>query len=497
MEQSGRGFAGLRAVLVLSIGQLVSLVGTGMTRFAMSIWVWNNTKSVTAVALIWFFIVGPSILISPLAGTLVDRWNRKRVMIVADLIAGVMSMVLLAVFATGTVQLWMIYLAGAIASAAESFQGPAQMASVTMMVPKQQHTQANGMITMAQFGSPVLAPMLAGLLIGPIDIAGILVVDVATFLVAAGTLLLLVIPQPKATADGEARGSVWQDTVAGVKYVLARPPMLHVVYVFTGGNLLFGVFGAMLTPMILARTGEDAQLLGWVLTLNGLGGVIGGLLLSVWRGPKRRIHGVLLGMIGSNLLGTLIVGIGQSFWVWAAGAFIATAMATEQAQPTTLPTVEKQIRIHQRLDTIRAAGRSAKTDLPPQVGKVLDYIHDHLFDPMLNAAAVRAGCAIHNHNISTRFRRIVGVGIRDYIEAKRLDAAADVLLRHRDIEASLIGMAVGYSYEETFSRAFRRRFECPPSVYRHRRVPARSPGDIGPERCHARAAVRICGVNEA
>lgn len=324
MEPSRRGFAGLRAVLVLSLGQLVSLVGTGMTRFAVSIWIWNNTHSATAVALIWFFMFGPSILVSPLAGTLVDRWSRKRVMMVADLVAGVMSLVLLAVFASGTVKVWMVYLAGAIAAVAESFQSPAQIASVTMMVPQEQHTRANGMINMAQFGGLVLSPVMAGVLIGPIGISGILVVDVATFLFAVGTLLFLLIPQPKAAAGVGAPGSLWQETAAGLKYVLARPPMLHLISIFTGGNLLFGVLGAMFTPMILARTGEDARQLGLLLTINGAGGVVGGLLLSLWRGPKRRIHGVLLGMIGSNLLGTLILGLGQSFRMWAVGAFFAT-----------------------------------------------------------------------------------------------------------------------------------------------------------------------------
>ncbi len=101
-------------------------------------------------------------------------------------------------------------------------------------------------------------------------------------------------------------------------------------------------------------------------------------------------------------------------------------MATEQAHSTTLPAVEKQIRIHRRLNHIRAGSRIVNADLPPQVSQVLDYIHEHLFEPTLNACAVRRGCS------------------------------------------SLIGMAVGYCHEETFSRAFRRRFDCPPSVYRRR-----------------------------
>jgi MFS family permease len=314
----------MQAIMVLAFGQLVSLVGTGMTRFAMSIWVWEQTKSATSVALVWVFIVAPSLIVGPIAGTLVDRWPRKQVMIVGDLVAGLTSVVLLLLFVTDSVQIWHLYLVGAVASAAEAFQGPAQMASVTLMVPREDHTRANGIISMAQFGSTVLSPVVAGVLYATIQFSGILVIDVVTFLVAVGTLLPLLIPRPRRTEEGATGGSVWSDTVAGMRYVLDRPPMLHVVYVFTVANFLFGLFSAMFMPMILARTGESSETLGWLLTINGIGGVVGGLLLSMVKGPERRIHGVLVGLIGCNLLGLLVVGIGQSFLLWAVGGFLAT-----------------------------------------------------------------------------------------------------------------------------------------------------------------------------
>jgi len=131
--------------------------------------------------------------------------------------------------------------------------------------------------------------------------------------------------------------------------------------------------------------------------------------------------------------------------------------------------VSKHDRIARELKEFRTEVQTPDRRLPAQVSRVLDFIHRHLFDPQLNAGLVKARCGIRNHNISTRFKVLMGTGIREYIEQLRLQAA-DRLLRRREIEVYLVALAVGYDHPETFSRAFRRYFGCPPSARRSRRA---------------------------
>lgn len=319
---SFRSISGMRAVSWLWFGQLISLVGTGMTRFAATVWIWQQTESATAVAFFWFFVFAPGIFLSPVAGALVDRWNRKRVLIGSDLGAGVATICLFALHAAGLLEIWHLFAAGLVASAFEAFQNPAQAASITTMVPREQLGRANGIMSMVQFGATVVSPVVAGILFAPIGLDGIFGVDIATFLFAVGVLFLLEIPQPAATAEGTAgRGSLRQEIAYGFKYILERKGLVNLLVLFGMVTFLVAFFVGVISPMILARTGNDEALLGLVLSLNGVGGVLGGFLLASWGGPKTRIVGVLGGIIAMNF-GIVLTGFGQSVWLWGIGAFL-------------------------------------------------------------------------------------------------------------------------------------------------------------------------------
>ncbi len=313
---------GVKAFNIVWFGQVISLLGTSMMGFALTIWAWEITGQATALALVGFFHFGPSVVLSPVAGALVDRWNRKVVMMLSDLAAGLATIVILALYATDHLQIWHLYVAGAFEGAFQSFQFPAYSAAVTMMVPKEQYARASGMLSLAQSASGVFAPMLAGALLAPIGFSGIMVIDIVTFVVAIGTLLFVHIPQPEATAAGrEGRGSIWKESAYGFRYIYRRPSLLGLQLVFFALNLVVMFSMTVRNPMILARTGDNAAILGSVQSIGGIGGVIGGLLLSVWGGPKRRVHGVLIGMVVVSLLGTLPMGLGQGLLLWALAAF--------------------------------------------------------------------------------------------------------------------------------------------------------------------------------
>ena len=314
----------MRAFFIVWLGQFISILGSSMTGFALTLWAWQETGSATALALVGLFSFGPTVVLSPIAGALVDRWNRKLVMMLSDLAAGVSTIVVLLLYYTGYLEIWHLYITGAFAGAFQAFQFPAYSAAIATMLPKEQFGRANGMMSLAEAAPGIFAPVLAGLLLGLIDIEGVLFIDIITFVFALGALAVVHIPQPPVTEEGLAgRGSLWKEAGYGFRYILQRRILLGLQLVFLGINLV-GTFGmVVLQPMVLARTGDNAQALGTVLSAGGIGGLMGGLAMSTWGGPKRRVHGVLGGMLLASILGQLLLGLGRSLPIWFAGSFFS------------------------------------------------------------------------------------------------------------------------------------------------------------------------------
>jgi DHA3 family macrolide efflux protein-like MFS transporter len=324
IKQFSRRPSGMFGFSIVWLGQLVSMTGSGMTRFALTIWVWQETGEATALALVAIFSFAPAIFFSPIAGAIVDRVSRKKIMIASDLAAGLSTVALLVLFSTGHLVIWHLWAAGFFARAFESFQFPAYSAAITTMIEKKHYTRANAMLGMVQSASMIIAPVLAGSLLYVIGINGIMIIDIATFIFAIGMLLLVAIPNPAETAVGRAsRGTLLKESVFGFRYIFSNRSLLGLLLIFFTTNLTFGLTMILLAPMILSRTGDNSAVLGTTMMMFGIGGVVGGLLIAAWGGFKRRIHGVLLGLIFLSIFGQIVIGVGQSIRVWAVGAFLA------------------------------------------------------------------------------------------------------------------------------------------------------------------------------
>lgn len=312
--------SGLTGFTVIMAGQVFSLVGTAMSAFALTIWAFELTGSATALALVGFFFVTPMLIFSPVAGALVDRLDRKTMMMLSDIAAGVGSLAMLLLAHNGSLQIWHIYAANAIMGAGQTFQFPAYSAAITTMMSKEHYGRANGMWSLAETGSGVLAPILAGALYGYIGLTGILGIDLSALLIALTALLIVHIPPPVQTAEGAAsRGSLFKESLFGFRYILKRPSLLGLQTVFLVGNFLFTIGYTLLAPMILARTNNNELLLGTVSSIGAIGGIVGGLLMSAFGGTRRKIHGVLAGWAISGLFGGVVLGMGRAAPVWAAG----------------------------------------------------------------------------------------------------------------------------------------------------------------------------------
>lgn len=315
---------GMKSFLVIWFGQVVSVMGSALTSFVLGVWVFQQTGSVTQYSLILMAALVPGILLAPLAGVLVDRWDRRSAMILSDSVAAAVTLIIAGLFYLERLEGWHLYILLAIASLCRAVQTPAYTAATTLLVPKEQFARANGMIQTGQALSLVVGPGIAGVLMATIGVSGVILVDMATFLVALITLLLVKVPAPPPSAEQKERQSMLADAAFGWTYIRERPGLIGLLTFFALVNFSLAMIQALITPMILSFTTPVA--LGTILSLGSLGMLAGGIVMSTWGGPSRKIHGVL----GAGLLlGVALIAIGlrPSAWLVTSAFFVCMACA--------------------------------------------------------------------------------------------------------------------------------------------------------------------------
>ena len=278
------------------IGQLASLLGSEMTNFAVTIWAWQVTGQATPLSLILFFIQTPRVIASLFAGVLVDRFNRKLLMILGDLVAGISTVALLLLFLTGNLQIWHLYCTAAVNSLFGLVQGLAYSASLSLLVLPQQYNRATALNSVQMSGAFILAPALAGGLYPVIGLKGILIIDLVTFIIAIATLSFVPIPQPhRDRVNQQNITNIKQELSFGWRYLLKHRSLLAILGFLSITGFIDSFNFAILPAMVLARSNNDPTVWGKLLTTFGIGGVLGAATMSIWNLPQRRINGLLLG----------------------------------------------------------------------------------------------------------------------------------------------------------------------------------------------------------
>lgn len=323
------GKTGMLGFTIVWSGQMLSLLGTNMTAFALAIWIYEVTTEsfrATAFSLVAFFGFAPLILMSPVAGAIVDRYDRKKVMMLADLAAGLPTVAVLLLYVTGNLQLWHLFITGAVSSSFQAFHFPAYSAAVTMMIRKENYGRASGMLATAQFASGIFAPIAGALILAIAGLPAVLILDISTFIIAVSMLLLVHIPRPPITEAGrKGIGNIWKESLYGFRYIYERPSLLGLQLTFFCVNFIATFSNVVLNPMILSRIGDyqtGQVILGSVLSAGGIGGVVGSVVMSMWGGPRRKVNGVLFGLVLLSLTNTLLMGLGREFYVWALASFL-------------------------------------------------------------------------------------------------------------------------------------------------------------------------------
>ncbi len=311
---------GMRTFTIIWFGQLVSTLGSGLTGFALGVWIYEQTSSVMLFALNTFIFMGVTVVVSPFAGALVDRWNRRLVMIFSDAGAGLSSLAVWLLLLSGNLQIWHIFAAGAVNAAFTAFQFPAHSAATTMLVPREHLGRAGGMVQIGQAIAQLVSPAAAGALYLSFGLQSVILIDFATFLFAVATLIAIKIPEPvREHVRKEDRPSIFKEIHFGWRYIADRRGLLYWMIYIASLNLAFGMFSPLMTPLMLEL--GNAQEVGITSSAVGLGMLVGTLVMSLWGGPKRRFYGVLGGSVWMGLC-VIILGSQPSLLIIGISGFL-------------------------------------------------------------------------------------------------------------------------------------------------------------------------------
>jgi DHA3 family macrolide efflux protein-like MFS transporter len=310
-------------------GQAISIFGSGLVQFALVWFLTQKTQSATILTTATMVAVLPEALLSPLAGTLADRWNRRRMMIAADSFVAVTTVALAVLFWTGHVEIWHIYVAMGLRSVGGIFHYSAMNASTAMLVPSDQLQRVSGINQSLRAAINIIAPPTGALLIGVLPLQGVLSIDVVTAVFGVLPLLFFTIPQPVRELDesGKHKTSVMQDMVEGVRYIRTWPGLMAICVLALVANFLLTPTGSLMPLLVTKFFGLGAMQFGLMDSVWAFGMVAGGLLLGIWGGFKKKIHTAMTGVIGIGL-GILIVGLAPAnmFWLAVAGMTLSGMM---------------------------------------------------------------------------------------------------------------------------------------------------------------------------
>ena len=316
----------LHSFLLLWGSQTVSQLGTAMTDYAVIIWVYSRKGTASSVTLLTVCTFLPTIFFRFLAGSAVDRWNKKRIMLIADLLAACGTLAVLLLHSTDVLQIWHLYVINFLLSLMNAFQEPASFVAVSMLVPKEHYARAGGLQGFSGAAVSILAPALGALLVASGGLDLVLIVDLATFAFAFLVLLFLIrIPEEE---QKETQDEPFSKTcLAGIRYLKEHTAILRITLFLAVINFLAKLGNdGMLSPFILGRTGNNQQVLGAVESFTALGVLAGSLLATLMRPAKKRIPLIFI-TTGLVFSGNIIQSLTSQPWLWCTAAFGSYVMA--------------------------------------------------------------------------------------------------------------------------------------------------------------------------
>ncbi len=367
--------------LVLWGGQVISIFGSTLTGFALGVWTFQQTGSVTRFALISFFTLLPGVLLLPLMGVIVDRFDRRQVMIVSDVGAALGTLMIAALLWLERLEIWQIYILLSWISTCNAPQVLAFNASIPLIVDKRYLTRANGLYLLGAGLAEIGAPLLAGFLVLEVSLWSIVLIDVATFLIAAATLLLIRLPSPVGETGRDDRSEADAGAsrlAAGFEYLRTHRGLLGLMVYFTALNFNRGAVLVLITPLVLSMA--SAAALGVVHALGAAGMVMGALLMTVWKQPRRSLPGIYAATAFYGAV--LFVGGLRPNVALVGGAAFLLLIASPISNSLSLAIWQRKVPLNLQ-GRVFATRRMVISAATPLAQLLAGPVSDHLFEPWM------------------------------------------------------------------------------------------------------------------
>ncbi|NRS17105.1 MFS transporter [Brevibacillus sp. HB1.4B] len=367
-----------RRFLIIWSGQLLSAIGSGLTAFALGVFVFQQTQSTTSYSFIILCSFLPSFLLLPFSGVLADRFDRKKMMIIGDLgsIAGILFILL--VMLSGRMELWHIYLGVGISSISAAILNPAFKAAVSDLVSEEMYSQASGLIQLASSAQYLISPLVAGFLLSAFDIQLVLLIDMMTFLLAVGAVLMIM--KHDATPQKQERQSFFREMSEAFRYLLSKKGVFSLVLLMSVVCFYIGLMQSLFGPMMLTLT--DSKTLGIALSASASGMLVSSLLIGLFGMSKSKVIMLSFSLVLAGLFYALM-GVFTSVWLIMVFGFLFFI---------TLPFVNTslEVLIRTNVENERQGRVWSMITAISQIGFVLafgsaGFLADHVFNPLFDA----------------------------------------------------------------------------------------------------------------
>ena len=309
----------LKDFLILWSTQSLSQLGSSLTGYALTLWLYEQTGSALSTAALTICSYAPYVLMSIFAGALTDRFDKKKLMLLCDSFAAVCTVVTLVLYRAGMLAVWHLYLLNVLSGLMNTVQQPASSVAMTLIIPPEDYQKTSGLRSLSRSLISIMNPLIATALYSFAGLELVIAVDLGSFVIAFLALLLLVRIPRQANQSSE---SVLKLAKGGLVFLKRNPMILTLILFMAGINLIASAVDTTLPGYVLPNPRGGTQVLGYVTSCSGVAMIFGSLLVSVLPKPKNRVRVVYLTMLFSMGTANFLFAFSRSPWVWYAGQIV-------------------------------------------------------------------------------------------------------------------------------------------------------------------------------
>jgi MFS family permease len=311
----------LKSFFIFIMGQFVSQFGSKMTSYGLVLWAYKQSGSVLSTSFLTVCYLFPEILLSFIAGSVSDSWNKKKIILASDAIAAFFSCIVIGLLLTNNLRIEYLYFINIMLGITDAFQYPASEVTVSLLVSKENYMKTSGIQSFCNSFITIFSPVVTTSIYAFVGLTCIIFIDLITFLFAFLSLALW-IKIPDITDKTNRQLTFLKDCKQGLAYIVSRKEILHLILFMAFVNFIAAIYNNNLAPMILARNGNNDIQLGIVSSAIGIAGLFGSILVTKFPNTKKRIPFIFNIMTFSFLICNSLLGVGRNYYLWTLAVFM-------------------------------------------------------------------------------------------------------------------------------------------------------------------------------